>query len=55
MDNAADKIQGVWKRIFPEWFPTSGYEHAGGPELELTYTISDSKFYSEIWIPVVKK
>ncbi len=55
MENAPEKIQAIWKRIFPEWFPTSGYEHADGPELELTYEISDDKFYTEVWIPVVKK
>lgn len=53
--DAAEKIQAVWKRIFPEWFPTSGYEHACGPELELTFAVSNDKFYTEIWIPVVKK
>lgn len=49
-------IQAVWKRIFQEWFPTSGYEHAGGPELEI-YPKGDSKaadYYCEVWIPVKK-
>jgi AraC family transcriptional regulator len=53
--DASEKIQEVWKRIFPEWFPTSDYEHAGGPEFEMTYPISEDRFYSEVWIPVVKK
>ncbi|KRF59559.1 AraC family transcriptional regulator [Bacillus sp. Soil768D1] len=49
-----DAIQEVWKRIFSEWFPTSGYEHAGAPEMEV-YTDDDASnpdYYSEIWIPV---
>ncbi|MFI8493936.1 effector binding domain-containing protein [Peribacillus butanolivorans] len=49
-----DAIQEVWKRIFSEWFPTSGYEHAGTPEMEV-YTDDDASnpdYYSEIWIPV---
>lgn len=49
-----DAIQEVWKRIFSEWFPTSGYEHAGTPEMEV-YTDDDasaSDYYCEIWIPV---
>ena len=50
-----EKIQALWKRIFPEWFPTSGYEHAAGPELELYYNIDENTSYSEVWIPVVKK
>ncbi|MDB5084879.1 MAG: AraC family transcriptional regulator [Bacilli bacterium] len=28
-------IQEVWGRIFQEWFPATGYQHAGGPELEV--------------------
>ena len=28
-------IQATWKAIFEEWFPHSGYEHAGGAEFEL--------------------
>ncbi|MFU2013998.1 AraC family transcriptional regulator [Peribacillus butanolivorans] len=49
-----DAIQEVWKRIFSEWFPTSGYEHAGTPEMEV-YTDDDASnpdYYSEIWIPI---
>jgi AraC family transcriptional regulator len=50
-------IQEVWKRIHTEWFPTSGYEHTGGAELEW-YSDGDSDaddYLSEIWIPIVKK
>lgn len=50
-----EKIQALWKRIYPEWFPTSGYEHAEGPEMELYYGVDDNTSYSEVWIPVVKK
>lgn len=49
-----DAMQNTWKQIFSEWFPTSGYEHAGTPELEV-YTDDDPSSpdcYSEIWIPV---
>lgn len=51
----SEKIQELWKRIFPEWFPTSGYEHAAGPDLELYFCIDENTAYSEVWIPVVKK
>lgn len=51
-----DAIQDVWKRIFSEWFPTSEYEHADGPELEVykngDMTKPDYKSY--VWIPVRK-
>ena len=40
-----EQIQSIWKRIFPEWFPTSGYEHADK---------GNGKYVSEVWIPVVK-
>lgn len=49
-----DVMPKVWKKIFSEWFPSSGYELAGTPELEV-YTDGDtsgSDYYSEIWIPV---
>ncbi len=47
----------VWGRIFSEWFPTSGYEHAEAPEVEWYSKgdLSATDYKSEIWIPVVKK
>ncbi|WP_310605012.1 AraC family transcriptional regulator [Anaerosporobacter sp.] len=47
----------VWGRIFSEWFPTSGYEHAEAPEIEWYSNgdLSSSDYKSEIWIPVIKK
>jgi AraC family transcriptional regulator len=50
-------MQDVWKRIYTEWFPSSGYEHAGGAEIEW-YSDGDGDtedYISEIWIPIVKK
>jgi AraC family transcriptional regulator len=47
-------MQDAWKKIFSEWFPSSGYKHAGTPDLEV-YTggnPSSPDYYSEIWIPV---
>lgn len=47
----------VWGRIFTEWFPTSGYEHAQAPEVEW-YSNGDltaPDYKSEIWIPIIKK
>lgn len=49
-----DAMPKVWKQIFSEWFPSSGYKHAGIPELEV-YSEEDPSspdLYSEIWIPV---
>lgn len=50
-------IQEVWGRIYQEWFPTTGYEQAEGPDFEL-YPPGDtmSEYYRcEVWIPIVKK
>lgn len=49
-----DAMQKAWKQIFSEWFHSSGYKHAGTPELEV-YSDEDPSspdLYSEIWIPV---
>ncbi|MEK3883188.1 GyrI-like domain-containing protein [Paenibacillus sp. PL2-23] len=48
-------IQEGFNRIFSEWFPATGYEHAGGPEFEL-YLPGDpygDEYRSEIWIPII--
>ncbi len=48
------RIQPVWKRIYGEWFPSSGYEHTGGPEIEW-YSPDDPQredCLTEIWIPI---
>lgn len=52
-----DTLQNIWGRIYSEWFPSSNYEQAKGPEIlwnESKDTTSPT-FKSEIWIPVVKK
>ncbi|WP_299744722.1 AraC family transcriptional regulator [uncultured Rossellomorea sp.] len=50
-------IQIVWKRIFSEWFPSTGYEHAGGPEFELypPGNPNDENYRCEVWVPIMKK
>jgi AraC family transcriptional regulator len=51
-----EAIQGVTQRIFNEWFPSSGWEHAEGPELEIYSRgdVRDPDYYSEVWIPLLK-
>ena len=49
-------LQEVWGRIYSEWFPSSVYQLAEGPEIlwnESKDTTSPT-FRSEIWIPVLK-
>jgi AraC family transcriptional regulator len=52
-----DALQNVWGRIYSEWFPSSNYELAEGPEIlwNESKEISSPNFRSEIWIPVLKK
>jgi len=50
-------IQAVVKKIFSEWFPSTGYEHADAPELEV-YPLGDpngENYVCEIWMPITKK
>lgn len=50
-------LQNVWGRIYSEWFPSSNYEAAPGPEIlwnEHKDTTSPT-FRSEIWIPVAAR
>lgn len=48
-------IQALEARIAADWLPTSGYEYADGPDIEL-YLSSDPEMGKfEVWIPVVKK
>jgi AraC family transcriptional regulator len=52
-----DTLQDVWGRIYSEWFPSSTYELAEGPEIlwNESKDITSPNFKSEIWVPVSKK
>lgn len=50
-------MQDIWKRIYSEWLPNSGYQHAMLPEIEY-YSAGDmmaDDYRSEIWIPVKRQ
>ncbi|MCH4888471.1 AraC family transcriptional regulator [Acidaminobacter sp. JC074] len=52
-----NSIQDLQKRIVTEWLPTSGYEYADAPDIEV-YFEGDQKsadYVCEVWIPLVKK
>lgn len=53
-NETSETIRSMRKRIFLEWFPTSGYIHASGPEIEI-FKNDREKYYSEIWIPIKKQ
>lgn len=57
-------IQDAWKAVYAEWFPSSGYEHAGTPDFEVypPFPMGDARgnpaspeCISEVWIPIRKK
>lgn len=57
-------IQNVWVRAFNEWFPQSGWEHAGTPDFEVYPAfapgdprgdVTNELCYSEVWIPIKKR
>lgn len=47
-------IQEVEKRIITEWLPTSGYEYADAPDIELYLNADPNNAEFEVWVPVKK-
>lgn len=54
MPNAMQDLQ---KRIITEWLPTSGYEYANAPDIEIYFEGDQQSptYKSEVWLPIVKK
>ncbi len=52
-----ETLQNIWGRIYSEWFPSSDYEIAPGPEMlwNESKDTSAPNYRSEIWIPVKKR
>ena len=52
-----DAIQTLQKRIITEWLPTSGYEYANAPDIEVYFEGDQSSkdYKCEAWLPVIKK
>ncbi|MBP2898785.1 AraC family transcriptional regulator [Escherichia coli] len=44
-------VRRMRERIFLEWFPTSGYTQAVGPEFEM-FSQENGIFVVEVWIPI---
>lgn len=47
-------VQGIWKRLYTEWLPTSGYELANLPGIECYYPPGHHPA-AEVWIAIKKK
>jgi len=52
-----ETLQETWGQIYAEWFPSSNYELAKGPEIlnSKSKDTSSLNYQSEIWLPVVEK
>lgn len=48
-------IQELEQRIITEWLPTSGYEYADAPDIEVYLNPDPQNAQYEVWIPVRKK
>ncbi len=48
-------IQELERRVITEWLPTSGYEYANAPDIEVYLNPDPANAVFEVWIPVVKK
>ncbi len=48
-------IQELEQRIITEWLPTSGYEYANAPDIEVYLNPDPQNAIYEVWIPVTKK
>jgi len=47
-------IQELEKQIVTDWLPSSGYEYANGPDIELYLDANPSNAIFEVWLPVIK-
>lgn len=50
-----DAIQQLEQRVVAEWLPTSGYEYANAPDLEVYLQPDPQNARFEVWIPVTKR
>lgn len=48
-------IQELERRIVTEWVPTSGYEYANAPDIEVYLNADPNNAQYEVWIPVTQK
>ncbi|EFM08584.1 transcriptional regulator, AraC family [Paenibacillus curdlanolyticus YK9] len=48
-----ENLQDIWRRLYTEWVPVSGYELAYLPTIENYLPMEENR--NELWVPVVKK
>ncbi len=54
---ASKSVQDTIDRIYGEWFPSTGYEEAPLPELEVYFPgdVNSQDYRCQVWVPVIKK
>lgn len=45
-------MQDLQRRIISEWLPSSGYEYAEAPDIEV---YSADNYHNEVWLPIVRR
>ncbi|MCL2300218.1 MAG: AraC family transcriptional regulator [Firmicutes bacterium] len=53
-DHMGIAMKTLFDRAYQEWLPSSGYQWAAAPDMELYYSAPDGKYFEEAWIPVAK-
>ena len=48
-------IPELFKRAYTEWLPSSIYDKAPYPDMEIYGNPNDKEYYEEVWIPIKKK
>lgn len=48
-------IQELQQRVVTEWLPTSGFEFADAPDIEVYLNSDPSNMKYEVWIPIIKE
>ncbi len=54
-EGTSQSIQELEKRIVTEWLPTSGFEYANAPDIEVYLSADPENAKYEVWIPVERK
>ncbi len=54
-DTVGLQISQLFNNAYSEWLPSSGYDKASGPDIEIYGVGESGKSYEEVWIPVIKK
>ena len=54
-EHMGTEILNMYNRAHSEWLPSSGYDRAAGPDMEVYYDAPGGKHFQEVWIPVQKK